>query len=260
MAMSVTSGDVQLHVRSDGPETGRPVLFANSLGTDMRVWDPVLPHLPQGLRIVRYDKRGHGLSDCPPAPYKMDTLVDDALAVIDAFDLADITVVGLSIGGLIGQGLAARRPDLFRGLVLMDTAARIGTAQMWQERMDVVERLGLTGLSDSVMERWFSPEMLADAARLAPWKNMLSRTPADGYLGCCAAIAGADYTETTRALRLPVMAMAGEYDGSTPPDVVAATAALCGGAFHLIKNAGHIPGVERPDVVGDLITRFLAAT
>ncbi len=107
---TVTSNGVTLHVQLEGPEDGPVVMFANSLGTDLRVWDLLLPHLPEGLRIVRFDKRGHGLSDCPDAPYDMDALVTDAEAIIDAFGLRDITFVGLSIGGLIGQGWRSAAP------------------------------------------------------------------------------------------------------------------------------------------------------
>lgn len=254
---TVTSNGAVLHVQVDGPDTGPVVMFANSLGTDLRVWDPLLPHMPKGLRIVRLDNRGHGLSDCPAAPYDMDTLVSDAEAVVDALGLTNVAFVGLSIGGLIGQGLAARRPDVMRALVLMDTAAKIGSPEMWGDRIAAVQSGGLEPMGDAILDRWFAPEMRNDATRLAPWRNMLIRTPVDGYVGCCAAIAGADFTASTAALTLPVMAMAGSEDGSTTPEMVAATAKLCNAAFHVIANAGHLPCVEAPETVGALISDFL---
>lgn len=254
---TVTSNGAVLHVQVDGPDTGPVVMFANSLGTDLRVWDPLLPHMPKGLRIVRFDNRGHGLSDCPAAPYDMDTLVSDAEAVVDALGLTNVAFVGLSIGGLIGQGLAARRPDVMRTLVLMDTAAKIGSPEMWGERIAAVLSGGLEPMGDAILDRWFAPEMRNDATRLAPWRNMLIRTPVDGYVGCCAAIAGADFTASTAALTLPVMAMAGSEDGATTPELVEATAKLCNAAFHVIANAGHLPCVEAPETVGALISDFL---
>lgn len=254
---TVTSNGAVLHVQVDGPDTGPVVMFANSLGTDLRVWDPLLPHMPKGLRIVRFDNRGHGLSDCPAAPYDMDTLVSDAEAVVDALELTNVAFVGLSIGGLIGQGLAARRPDVMRALVLMDTAAKIGSPEMWGDRIAAVQSGGLEPMGDAILDRWFAPEMRNDATRLAPWRNMLIRTPVDGYVGCCAAIAGADFTASTAALTLPVMAMAGSEDGSTTPEMVAATAKLCNAAFHVIPDAGHLPCVEAPETVGALISDFL---
>ncbi len=257
---TVTSNGVTLHVQLEGPEDGPVVMFANSLGTDLRVWDLLLPHLPEGLRIVRFDKRGHGLSDCPEAPYHMDTLVADAEVIIDTLGLRDIAFVGLSIGGLIGQGLAARRPEVMRALVLMDTAAKIGSPEMWQERIDALRTGGIGSMADSFLNRWFAPEMRNDPARLAPWRNMLTRTPIEGYIGCCAAIAEADFTRSTRALTLPVMAMAGSEDGATTPEMVRATADLCNAAFHVIQDAGHLPCIEAPEQVGALITDFLKET
>ncbi|WP_295042961.1 3-oxoadipate enol-lactonase [uncultured Paracoccus sp.] len=257
---TISTSGITLHIRDEGPRDGRAVMFGNSLGTDLRVWDALLPLLPDGLRLVRYDKRGHGLSDAAPAPYAMPDLVGDAEAICDSLDLREVTFVGLSIGGLIGQGLAARRPDLVRALVLMDTAAKIGTAQMWQDRIDTITRDGIAALAGPILERWFTPGFRTMNPECPLWRNMLTRTTVAGYAGCCAAIAGADLTESTRALTLPVMAMAGDQDGSTPPDLVRATAGLCGAEFHLITDAGHIPCVEQPAVTAQLIADFLERT
>lgn len=258
---SLTTDDgIVLHLRDEGPREGHVVMLANSLGTDLRVWDALLPLLPAGLRLVRYDKRGHGLSDCPPAPYAMERLVADAGAICDALGLKDITFVGLSIGGLIGQGLAAARPGLMRGLVLMDTAAKIGTPEMWQDRIGAVQTGGIAALSEAVLERWFAPAFREGDPGFPMWRNMLERTPVDGYAGCCAAIAGADMTASTAALDLPVLAMAGALDGATPPELVAQTAQLCGADFHELPDAGHIPCVEQPAAVAALLNEFLERT
>ncbi|NDW00418.1 3-oxoadipate enol-lactonase [Salipiger sp. PrR002] len=257
---TIDAAGVTLHIRDEGPKDGRVLMLANSLGTDLRVWDALLPLLPEGLRVVRFDKRGHGLSDAPDAPYAMETLVADAEAVCTALDLKDITFVGLSIGGLIGQGLAAKRPDLIRALALMDTAAKIGTPEMWQTRIDGIRANGVASLADAILERWFTPGFRESDPQFALWKNMLERTPLEGYVGCCAAIAGADLTESTRALSLPVLAMAGAEDGSTPPELVRGTAELCGAEFALIDGAGHIPCVEQPEETARLINDFLRRT
>ena len=119
-----------LHYAVDGDPDGLPVVFANSLGTDFRLWDQLLPLLPAGLRIVRYDKRGHGLSSCPSGDYSMDDLVEDTAQLLRALDIRDCLFVGLSIGGLIAQGLASAHPDLVRAIVISNSAARVGTAQL----------------------------------------------------------------------------------------------------------------------------------
>ncbi|RPE67019.1 3-oxoadipate enol-lactonase [Pacificibacter maritimus] len=259
MQMILNAG-VALHVLDTGPKDGAVVMFANSLGTDLRVWDALIAHLPADLRVVRFDKRGHGLSDCPDGPYAIEDLANDAAVIADTLGLKDITFVGLSIGGLIGHGLIAARPDLVKALVLMDTAAKIGTPEFWNDRISSMQATGIAPLAAGVMERWFAEKFRADALRVAPWQNMLSRTPLEGYLGCCAAIAGADFTETARAMTIPVLAMVGDEDGATPPELVQATAKLCGAEFHLIKDAGHLPCVEHPAQTAQLITDFLKRT
>lgn len=252
--------DVSLHFRLDGDADGVPVVFANSLGTDLRLWDPVLAHLPQGLRIIRYDKRGHGLSSCPSAPYAMGALIRDAERLIDHLGLRDVVFVGLSIGGMIAQGLAAKRPDLISAMVLSNTAAKIGTRDIWAERIEAIEKGGIESLADAVMERWFSDAFQA-TPDLTLWRNMLVRQPDAGYAGCSAAIAGSDFYTTTAALRLPVLGIAGTEDGSTPPDLVRETTELVPGSeFALIRGAGHLPCVEKPGEYAKLITDFLHKT
>jgi 3-oxoadipate enol-lactonase len=250
-------GGLRLHWREDGDPTGAPVMFANSLGTDMRLWDAVVPHLPGGLRLVRYDMRGHGLSDCPPAPYAMDDLVRDAEGLIEALGLHGVVFVGLSIGGMVAQGLAACRPDLLAGVVLSNTAAKIGTPEVWRERIDAVRAGGIEALADGVLERWFGPEFRA-TEEAAAWRHMLTRQPPEGYAGCAAAIADADFTAAMRGLQRPTLAIAGSVDGSTPPDLVRATAELVpGAAFHVIEGAGHLPCVDRPAEYAARLTAFL---
>ena len=248
----------EMHICVQGPVDGAAVVFANSLGTDLRLWDALLPLLPPDLRLIRYDKRGHGLSDLGGAASLSD-LADDAIALIEATTTAPVIFVGLSIGGLIAQNVAARRPDLIRALVLSNTAAKLGTAESWQARIEAVRTQGLHGLADAVMERWFGPAFRATPA-VTPWRNMLIRTPADGYSAACNALATADQTAATAGLRLPTLVIAGAQDGASPPDVVQATAALISGAaFHIIEGAGHLPCVETPDAYAAVVSPFLKA-
>ncbi len=249
--------DIRIHYRIDGDAAGAPIVFANSLGTDMRLWDPILPLLPKGLRIIRYDKRGHGLSTAPSAPYSMGNLVRDAEQLLDYLEVKDCVFVGLSVGGMIAQGLAVKRMDQIRALVLSNTAAKIGTPKMWQQRMDAVRKGGIEALADATMDRWFSKSFRA-SAEMTLWRNMMVRQPVDGYLGCCAAISGTDFYTPTSGLRLPTLGIAGSEDGSTPPDLVRETVDLIpGSGFALIRKAGHLPCVERPQDFAQLIGDFL---
>ena len=249
--------DLDLHYREDGDPGGKPVVFANSLGTDLRLWDGILPHLPRGLRLIRYDKRGHGLSGCPRPPYSMGSLVTDLERLLDHLDVRDAVIVGCSIGGMIAQGLAVKRMDQVRAMVLSNTAAKIGTVDMWNDRIAAVEAGGIEALADATMERWFSDAFRA-TAELTAWRNMMIRQTKSGYIGCSAAISGTDFYSTTAALSLPTLAIAGSEDGSTPPDLVRETADLIRGArFELIRGAGHLPMVEKPAEYAALLTGFL---
>lgn len=250
-------GDLTLHYVEDGDPNGAPLVFVNSLGTDTRVWDDVIPLLPEGLRIIRFDKRGHGQSDCPPAPYAMGTLVRDTEQLLDQLQVKDAVLVGLSIGGMIGQGLAVKRLDLLRGLVLSNTAAKIGQPRMWQDRIDALQEGGMAALVDNILERWFTKPFRASEAA-AEWRQRLLDTPLEGYIGCCAAIAGTDFYTPTSGLRLPTLGIAGSDDGSTPADLVRETVDLIPGSkFKLIRRAGHIPCVEQPEVYAEALTTFL---
>ncbi len=254
---ALEANGVTLHVAEQGPQNAPAVLFANSLGTDLRLWDAVLPLLPEGLRYVRYDKRGHGLSSCPADGWTIDQLARDAAAVIEGLDLAPVIFVGLSIGGMIGQQLATTRPDLVRALVLSNTAAKMGTPEMWDARIAAIKEQGLGAMEDAILDRWFGPAF-RHTPEASLWGAMLSRTPEAGYLGCCTAIASADLTAQTATLRLPTIAIAGECDGASPPDLVAATAKLIPNTpCHIINGAGHLPCVETPAAYAAILSPFL---
>jgi len=246
-----------LHFADEGPRDGKALVFANSLGTDLRLWDGLLPHLPAGLRLVRYDKRGHGLSEATPGPYSIDQMADDAAGLIRHLGLTEVTFVGLSIGGMIGLSLAARHPSLLRALVVSNSAARIGTEEMWQDRIAAIRGGGLGQIGAPTMERWFSPDFHASGAADL-WQTMLERQPLAGYIACCEALAAADLTDQARDLRLPVQLIGGSLDGSTPPALVQQTAQLIDGAKYAeIAGAGHLPCVEAPVALAAILTQFL---
>lgn len=188
----------------------------------------------------------------------MGDLVGDAAKLLDHLGVKDCVFVGLSIGGMIAQGLAAERLDLVRALVLSNTGAKIGTPDMWAQRMAAVRAGGISALEGPILERWFSEDFRNNSPEFTGWRNMLVRTPVDGYLGCSAAIAETDLHDSTARLRLPTLGIAGSEDGSTPPDLVRETVDLIAGSkFHLIRGAGHLPCVENPDEYAKVLGDFL---
>lgn len=250
---------VVLHYEDRGGRDRPALVFSNSLGTDFRIWDAVVGLLGDRWRIVRYDKRGHGLSEATPAPYRVDDHVADLEALLSHLGVGSCALVGLSVGGVIAQGLAAARPDLVKALVLMDTAAKIGTDELWNARIEAVGKGGIASLADAIMQRWFTPSYRSpDNPDFVGYTAMLTRTTPDGYAGTCAALRDADLTASTRALALPVLAIAGDQDGATPPELVRATADLIRGSqFRIIADAGHLPCIEQPAAVSNLIANFL---
>jgi 3-oxoadipate enol-lactonase len=168
-----------------------------------------------------------------------------------------VVFVGLSIGGMIAQALAARRPDLLSAVVLSNTAVKMGTAESWAQRIAAIEGAGIASIADTIMERWFAAPFRA-RPELALWRNMVVRTSASGYIDACHALAATDLTEGTRGLDLPVLVIAGDQDGSSPPELVRATADLIAGAgFETIADAGHLPCVEQPAAYAAILRSFL---
>jgi 3-oxoadipate enol-lactonase len=252
----LTNADI--HWREDGDPNGAPVVFANSLGTDLRLWDKVIDRLPEeGYRYIRFDKRGHGLSSCPSDAYSMTDLVIDLEELLDHIGVSQSSLVGLSIGGMIGQLLAHRQPDRMTRLILACTAAKMGTADMWQARITAVHKGGVESIADAVLDRWFSGPFRHSDECIA-WRNMLNRTPADGYIGCSEALAATDLTATTSELTLPVLGLAGSEDLASPPAQVKATTDLIRDSrFVEIDGAGHLPCVEQADVFTAHLKNFL---
>lgn len=252
---------VTIHYRLTGDPAQRPaIVFSNSLGTDFRIWDDLTARLSDRFAILAYDKRGHGLSDIGVVPYRMDDHVSDLSRLLDHLGISGAVVCGLSVGGVIAQGLYVRRPDLVRALVLCDTAAKIGTDETWNTRIAAVEAGGIAALADSILERWFTaPFRSADNPVFSACRNMLVRQTVAGYTGTCAALRDCDYTEDARKIMVPTLCIVGDEDGSTPPALVAETARLIPGArLEIIAGAGHIPCVEQPDALAGAITAFLA--
>lgn len=240
-------------------KAGQPtIVFVNSLGTDFRVWDGLLPLLGGGHAHLLYDKRGHGLSDLPPGEWGMVDHVRDLETLLDTLEIKAAVICGLSVGGMIAQALAARRPDLTRALILMDTAAKIGTADMWNARIDAIRSHGLASIAGPILERWFTAEFREHSVEFPRWRNMLIRTPEEGYMQTCGAIRDTDLSAATQTLELPCLAIAGDQDGSTPPELVRKTAAMIEGArFEIVANAGHLPCVEQPAVTAAMMNDFL---
>lgn len=251
---------VVIHHQVIGAAPDRPtIVFSNSLGTDYRIWRDVIVRLAGDFGIIAYDKRGHGLSEHGDGDITMDDHIDDLAALIEHFEAKNVIVCGLSVGGMIAQGLAAKRPDLVRALILCDTGHKIGTPEMWDARISAITEQGIAAISDAILERWFTQDYRsADNAEFTGYRLMLERTPVEGYVGTCAAIRDSDFTQSSSELALPVICVVGSEDGSTPPQLVGELARLIPGAMYQeIPAAAHLPCIEKPVELTETIRAFI---
>ena len=224
-----------------------------------RVWDKLLDVLGERFRTVRMDKRGHGLSTNYKDDISIESLAKDVSVLVDSLNLKNICVVGLSIGGLIALELIRQRPNLCNKLILSDTAPKIGSKDMWANRIKLVQDRGIEAISDDILARWFSSSFLKDNIdELQMWRSMLTRTTKAGYIGCCDAISRCDLTEQAKLINIPTLVIVGDEDGSTPVNVVKDGANLIDGSiFKVINKSGHLPCVEQPDEVASIFLQFL---
>ena len=245
------TGKVVHHYVSKGRRDKPALVFSNSLGTDLRIWDAVATRLSEDFHLVLYDKRGHGLSDAPEPPYSAGDLAGDVVDLLDSLKIDQAVVCGVSVGGIIAQAMAQNHPERVRALVLCDTGARIGTVESWEQRIEMVRSGSLKPLVAMTMERWFSKGFRERCpADVRGYANMLLTTNVEGYIGTCCALRDADFRRHLSRLEQPTLVLVGAEDIATPPELGRELAGLIPGArFSLIDNAGHLPCIERPEAV-----------
>lgn len=237
----------------------RPALmFANSLGSDLRIWDDLAERLSGQFKIIRYDHRGHGLSDAPPPPYSAEDLASDVIALLDYLDIRKAALCGVSVGGLIAQAAAVKYPERVRALVLSDTGARIGSVESWQQRIEMIQTAGVGSIGKMTMERWFSIGFRQlRPADVRGYATMLRQTSIDGYIGTCGALRDGDLRDAVKNIRCPTLVLCGAEDIATPPELGRELAGLIPGAkFSLIEESAHLPCVEQPSAMAEKILEF----
>jgi 3-oxoadipate enol-lactonase len=249
-----------IHFRtSELVPTRKTVVFINSLGTDFRIWDDVVAAMGQQYNVVLHDKSGHGLSSERAGATSVATYAGDLEELVVKLNLSQVVLCGISVGGLIAQGLYHKRPDLVRGMILSNTALKIGTAETWGTRIAAIQAGGISSIVDAILERWFAPQFRTSKPdQYALYRNMLVRTPQAGYIACCEAIRDADFTNHAVKISVPVLCIAGEHDGSTPPALVQAMAVHIPGAkYELISGTAHLPCIEHPELYANLVSNFI---
>ena len=242
---------VELHYTVEGVADGPPLVLGASLGTDTALWQPQVPELAGRFRLIRYDHRGHGRSPVPPGPYRIEDLGDDLLALLDRLGVARAHLVGLSLGGMTALRLAARNPERVDRMAVLCTSARLGPAQGWLDRAATVRAEGTGAVAEAVVGRWYTEAYAAaHPAEVAASRAMVASVPAEGYAGCCEAIASMDLTADLADISAPTLAVAGAEDLATPPEHLERIASgVKDGSLLVLPQAAHVAALEQPEAV-----------
>jgi 3-oxoadipate enol-lactonase/4-carboxymuconolactone decarboxylase len=252
---------VALHAVVDGPADAPAVLLLGSLGSTVQMWEPQVAALAERFRVVRCDLRGHGRSPVPPGPYSLDDLADDAVALLDRLDIATASVVGLSLGGMTALRLAAREPERVDRLAVLCSSALLGPPSGWTERAALVRAEGTAAVAPAVVARWFTDELRnRDPELVSRMQQMIGSTPAEGYAGCCEAIAAMDLRADLPRITAPTLTIAGAEDPATPPDHLAVVAAgVTDGRSLVLPRAAHLASWEQAVAVNAALLTHLSA-
>jgi len=256
----VTVDGANFHCRFDGPEDAPVVVLSNSLGTDFAMWDPQVASLAHSFRVVRYDQRGHGKSAVTPGPYSIARLGQDVVGLLDALAIERAHFCGLSLGGMTGMWLGIHAPSRLRRLVLANTAARIGNPDNYNTRIEKVRTGGIASVSQAVLERWFTPSFIAEHPdRIAAMRQMMERTPVDGYVGCCAAVRDMDQRDEVALIGAPTLVIAGMHDLATPAADGRVLADRIKGANYVELDGAHLSNIEAAPAFTAALMDFLNA-
>jgi len=259
--MKITANGISMNYTLEGPANAPVVTLSHSLATTLAMWEPQLPALTARWRVLSYDTRGHGGTDAPRGGYSLDQLADDAQALLRALGIQRTHWVGLSMGGMIGQTLALKAPELFASLSLCDTSSRIPpeAKPLWDERVHTAETKGMEPLVEPTLSRWFTaPYKDKGGPVVEKVRTMIRSTPPAGYIGCCQAISGLNLTDRIGAIKAPTLIIVGEDDQGTP---VAASKVMHekinGSQLVILKSAAHLSNMEQPTAFADVLTGFL---
>jgi len=260
--MKIRVNDIDVNYVLEGPSSAPTITLSHSLATDLSMWDPQAKALATRYRLLRYDTRGHGGTDAPAGAYSLRQLADDARGLLKALGIARTHWIGLSMGGMIGQTLALSTPEMLQSLSLCDTSSRIpAEAQpLWDERIAVAETKGMDPHVEPTVARWFTPKFVESRPDVVnPVRDMIRRTSARGYAGCCHAIRALDLTDRLSAITLPTLIIVGAQDVGTP---VAASKAIHerikGSELVVLDAASHLSNLEQPEAFTQALQKFLA--
>jgi 3-oxoadipate enol-lactonase len=247
-----------LNVSVEGRDGGPTLMLSNSLGSTMAMWEPQMKAFTQLFRVIRYDRRGHGKSGVPPAPYSFERFGRDVLAILDDLNIEKTHWCGLSMGGMVGQWLGANAPERFGKLVLANTTSYMPDPTRWLERIKAVKDGGIASVADAVMAGWLGADFREREPRTTEnLKAMMIATPVAGYIACCEALSTLDQRALLPKIKSPTLIIAGRHDVSAPVAAAEFMRSQIPGASMTILDAAHISNIEQPHAFTDAVVGFL---
>ncbi len=261
--MKIETESITTHYELTGEPASETVVLSHSLGSSLTMWNLQTQLLTDSYQVLRYDTRGHGQSSAPPGSYTMAMLIGDAIALLDALEIDKVHWVGLSMGGMIGQGLALSAPERLMSLTLCNTMSviRDEMKDVWQNRIKSGERFGMHHLVDATMERWFTEKYrTANSETYQMIRAQFLQTPVYGYVGCCHAIYELNYVDQLNQIAIPTHIIAGDQDYATP---VAESSVMheriSGSSINVIKGAAHLSNIEQSEQFNTSLLNFLSS-
>lgn len=253
-----TLNGISIHYQLEGDQDAPVLMLCNSLGTTLDMWAPQMSTLLTQFQVLRYDVRGHGQSGVPPGPYSIEQLGLDAIALLDHLNLSRVDFCGLSMGGMTGMWLATHHPHRIKRLVLSNTAAKLGTPELWNARLAVLHKDGMAGMTASILDRWFTQRFQKRAPHVIEQvRAMLMGTTPQGYEANVLAIRDMDQRADIKRIDVPTLIIAGRHDGSTPPELGHEINQLIEGSRYVELDAAHLSNWEQAGAFSVTLMDFL---
>ena len=252
------SNNCPIYYEVEGPENKPVLMFCNSLGTTLHMWDGQMREVTKHFRVLRYDRRGHGKSGVPAGPYTLEMLGRDALAVLDAAKIEKPNWCGLSMGGMVGMWLGANAPQRVNKLILSNTSAYFENKQIWNDRIKIVQEKGLQAIVGGTLERGFTKNFRErEPQKVKAIADMFLATKPEGYIACGQAVRDMDHREIIKSIRAPTMVIAGKQDAGTTPEMGEYIHKNVPGSSITLFDAAHIANIECRDAYTKAVLGFL---
>lgn len=255
-----TSDGIRIHYIVEGREDGPPLVFSNSLGTNLHMWDGQAGEaMARGFRVIRYDQRGHGKSEAPAGNYTLERLGLDVIDLLDALNIERASFCGLSLGGMTGIWLALHHSRRFARMAQCNTTVWFPPRDLWDTRIRTVMTEGMEAIAEAVVERWFTEGFRkTETGETSRIRAMILATEPEGYAGCCAAIRDMDMRDFLGTIESPTLVVIGTQDPSTPPEHGEYIVTHIPGAQKAALESAHLSNVERPDDFNRVVLGFLS--